>query len=1066
MIEKSKILIIADNPDKLDGLEYRLGRADTEIHTLLGGEEVPDILSEQKFALLILDMKDSTMGNYEMAEQLRAHKETRRLPLLIVTEGARDNDYIFKGYEYGAVVVLNKPVETKVILNRTEVFIKLDQLKKELKSQRGTPGDNKGHKKVKNETREARWDSGKLRSLLDQSNDFIFVLEPESLEILYANQKAYRNLGYAQEEILNVKITDIVPISTEDLKEDRKKLQSKQKLVVESKHKRKDGSIFPVEISLKLASFENENYVMVFSRDITKHKKSEVLIRQSEQIMSELLESSPIGGVVVRKTDGIILYCSRRLEELFGYGDGELINTYAKDLYVDPNKHASLIEDFKRDGFVDNTEVHYKRRGKEPFWAYLKYKPTRYKNEDAGIAWIYDIDALKRAEKAITSSEQRFKEFTDVASDWFWELGKDSCFSFVSDRIQQALGFNIEYFTGKTHQDISVDASDRQHWSEYHAIIKEKKPFKDFQYRCGKADGSFVYLSVNGTPYFDEKRCFKGYRGTSRDISLEKEAEIELYQAKETAENSKEIAEAATESKSEFLANMSHEIRTPMNAIIGFIYLALDTKLSDPQRDYLDKIQTASHNLLGIIDDILDFSKIEAGKMDVENIVFQIEDVLSDLNDLIQLKARDKGLDIIIIHPKKKIVNLIGDPLRLRQVLINLVGNAVKFTDHGQVIISVEPIEESKNSITLRFSIKDTGIGMSKTECNLLFNSFSQADTSTTRRFGGSGLGLAISKKLVELMGGEMGVKSKPNHGSTFFFTLPLGKKLQSEVETKKLPQQQLRDKKVLDGFQNAQILLAEDNEINQQVARKILEKNGVHVTIANNGRQAVRMVEQGGFDLVLMDIQMPEMDGYQATNEIRQKSTHQSIPIVAMTAHALLKDRQKCLDAGMNDHISKPINPELLIDVLIRWIKPGQRIPKQIPTRRDQSDIELPDRLPGLNLKELKKQLLNDFGLLRDLLINFQNKKSDSVEMIEIALKNVNHKQAIHIAHTINGSAGALGAFELSQKAKRLEILLTDGQEYKVALQEFKKEFDVVFNSLTLLLPTPDNNNSAKTGN
>jgi len=682
-------------------------------------------------------------------------------------------------------------------------------------------------------------------------------------------------------------------------------------------------------------------------------------------------------------------------------------------------------------------------------------------------------------------------------------------------------------------------------------------------------------------------------------ISVREAVEVELRKAKE-------LAEAASEAKGQFLANMSHELRTPLNAVIGMGYMVLKGDLSAKQRDHMQKMDSSAHLLLNLINDILDFSKSESGKLELENISFTIDDILANLHKLIACKAEEKLIEVVFSVDQSVPQNLIGDPLRLGQVLLNLCTNAIKFTEKGTIVIAIEAIQTQSNRITLKFSVTDTGIGLDEEQQNKLFQSFSQVDSSTTRMYGGSGLGLAISKQLTELMGGEIWVDSQLGVGSTFSFSAVFG--LGAEVnhneiisfELKNLPVLVIDDNlialeiitdmletfsfdvyatssaekglKIVDEMNNknqpiklifmdwrlpgingieaarlikeredlqfmpnivlitaythdeiidsarayldaylpkplthsylcdailslfadttnktipvitasktknyflcpdVKLLLVDDNVINQEVAVAILEDTKMQIDIANNGYEAIEKVSENNYDLVLMDIQMPEMDGLEATRIIRKSCDQNQLPIIAMTAHAMQKDRDICLRAGMNDYIAKPF----VVDDFFATIKkclPITKIEDNSTVLENESteyEIESTEAYiknlaileqaclgmdnPGIDIKQVFSRFKGDSSLLLRLLSQFISKKDSVIPEILDYLKKNDWEQAGTIVHGLKGTSGNLCANGLYELSIKLEKCL--GQQSNSLCHDLLKqmagEFDLIETSLT----------------
>jgi two-component system, sensor histidine kinase and response regulator len=475
------------------------------------------------------------------------------------------------------------------------------------------------------------------------------------------------------------------------------------------------------------------------------------------------------------------------------------------------------------------------------------------------------------------------------------------------------LGYTADELTRLTLYEIDPDFTPAKGAARRAELVRAGKPIT-FEARNRRKDG--VVIDIEGTAFAaeDDKRNFSIV--AFKDITERKRAERQIRQAKE-------IAEAATRMKSDFLANMSHEIRTPMNAVIGLSHLVLKTDLTPRQRDYITKVQISGQHLLGLINDILDFSKVEAGKLDLESAEFDLQALLDNTNTLVAERCQAKGLALAFDVAPDVPGRLVGDALRVGQILLNYANNAVKFTERGRVGIAVRVDERAPQEVLLRFEVRDTGIGLTAQQISRLFQSFTQADASTTRKFGGTGLGLAISRKLAELMGGEVGVDSEVGQGSTFWFSARLGIAARPPCES--APALEPAAAARFAHVHGTRVLLVEDNDINQQVARELLEDIGLAVDIAGDGQVAVEMVRRQAYALVLMDMQMPVMDGVTATREIRKIAGMARLPIIAMTANAMAQDRLKCMEAGMNDVVVKPVEPQDLHAAVALWLAPGE---------------------------------------------------------------------------------------------------------------------------------------------
>jgi PAS domain S-box-containing protein len=548
-------------------------------------------------------------------------------------------------------------------------------------------------------------------------------------------------------------------------------------------------------------------------------------------------------------------------------------------------------------------------------WLWLEVKARCRPAEGGGMLFngsFTDVTENQRLKNAVAESERLLKAAFSGSTDGVWEWCCDSDRLYYSPRLfemlgyaDQAMPYHIDTFLKLCHPD---DAGVTQAMLRAATQSKRDGPFHA-EYRMRAADGSWRWIMGRGAvTQRDPNGRVLRFTGTNTDIQAQKELEARLSEARATAQQ-------ASQAKGEFLANMSHEIRTPMNAVVGLTALLSGTPLNARQQSYLQKLRGASESLMSLINNVLDLSKIEAGKLQIENMPFELGEVMERQQALLTEQAATKGLLLSFPTSLPETGQLLGDPVRLGQILLNLVGNAIKFTERGHVTVQVTQLACTVDRVTLRFTVIDTGIGIPPEVAKNLFNPFTQAAPSTTRRFGGTGLGLSICQQLVALMNGEMGLESTPTQGSRFWFTADFGLASTSESPAVKLRSHDSNE--VLEGLR---VLVAEDNDINMEIITELLQQVGVRVQGAGNGRDAVDACMANRPDVVLMDMQMPEMDGLSATTALRKHPGLADLPIIALTANAMTEDRERCLAAGMNDYLSKPIDLDELYALLRRW--------------------------------------------------------------------------------------------------------------------------------------------------
>lgn len=983
------------------------------------------------------------------------------------------------------------------------------------------------------------------------SNTGMALIAPDG-RFLQANPALCRAIGYSEKELLARSFQDVThPDDLEVSVAPLRPLLSGEtdNYQLQKRYLHKDGHAVWMEVSVSLLRDAQGNPLHFIShfRDITERKAAEDALRASEERFRSLFENSTVG--FYRTTpDGRILIANPALVRMLGFASLEELTS--RNLETD-----AVLRNASRGEFRRQVELDGELRGHEDIWRtwdgsliHIRESARAVRDNEGRVLYydgvVEDFTIRQRAEEALRESEQRYRLMVERNVAGILRTLQDGTILDCNDPMVKLLGYDSrEEFMRRTAEDLYLDPGDRRVLLN---LLREKDSLTRQELRFKRKDGKPVWVLLNLGLVEDKTLGTSVVEGSVLDITERKEAEIALLEAKEAAET-------ASRAKSEFLANMSHEIRTPMNGILGMTDLLLDTELQAPQREYVSMVKASADSLMAIINDVLDFSKIEARKLTLESIDFDLRDCVEDTLRSLAVRAHERNLELACRIPPGLPVRVEGDPGRLRQILMNLAGNAIKFTEKGEVIVSVERESESQGSVTLRFDVQDTGVGIPKEKQQIIFEAFTQADSSSTRRFGGTGLGLTIASQLVRLMGGQLWLESEPGKGSVFHCTarfknashlpgpeprnedLPKGlaalivddnaanrrileetlthygveassvesgsQALPALIDAREVGKPfavVLLDSKMpgLDGFgvakqiraradlaglailmltsagqrgdasrcrelgmagyltkpvkqfelmeairaavlknpskneerplitrhslresrHSLQVLLVEDNAVNSMLAARLLEKAGHTVVKAVNGREAVEAVERQSYDLVLMDIQMPEMNGLEATAAIRatEEGTGRRIPIIAMTAHAMKGDQERCLAAGMDAYISKPIRAQEFYALIQPFACPPLA-PNGEP-HAEPDETELFDRAQALERVEGDEELFDEIVRL------FLETSPGMLAQLQEALNRGDDAALSKSAHKLKGAISNFGARKAVEEAQALE--------------------------------------------
>ena len=876
--------------------------------------------------------------------------------------------------------------------------------------------------------------------LFESSLNEIYIFSGDSLQFTDVNNGALVNIGYSLSEIKALTVMNIITTHKQEAIHAQLNLlrnKTENKLIISSVHKRKDGSTYPVEAHIELIDEESDSYIALV-HDITEKEDSLKVIKDSADKLINITNSVN-DAIIMVDEEGRVVFWNNGAENNFGLSLSDANNKDVIELLFPLTKKRyyrrcfnSLTRSNDNAIFSETLELKALKNQDDLIDVNMSLSALESSGQRYIVGVFRDISKRKIMEQKLLQLALAVEQSPEsiVITNLTGEI------EYANQSFTRNSGYSLSEALGKNPRILQSGHSDSKLYNDLWQKLNEGKTWTGEFYNKRKDGSEYVEFAII-SPLRQPNGNITHYVAVKEDITERKAQGLELDKYRDHLESlvdirtqelyeAKDLADKASKAKSEFLANMSHEIRTPMNAIIGFTHILSRSGINSTQKNQLTKIDSSANHLLSIINDILDFSKIESGKLTLENTNFNINNMFENLASILTEEAKRNDLTLIFSITQTPLW-LKGDVTRIKQALMNYLSNAIKFSNNGAIDIKAKVLKTKAKKILMEFSVTDQGCGIKREKQDDIFEVFQQADTSTTRKFGGSGLGLTITKKLAHLMNGDVGVESKLGEGSKFWFTAWLG--LGQEVHIDENPEQEFNnEQKLKSSYQGAKILVVEDNEINGEVAQLLLASVGLQVDIAKNGQQGVDKANSKIFDLILMDIHMPIMDGLQATSQLREKYNKDVLPIIAMSASAFNDDRQACVDVGMNDFVAKPVSPKNLFAVLLKWLPVKSYnndtvlVGAQI---NDGMEEHLLDMLKSIPLLETNNGLKNCAGNITNyisLLSKFDAMQTNILSELHQEFKNSAFDDAKQSLHTLKGTSGNLGLDGIYKSIQEIE--------------------------------------------